>query len=60
MSSIFDQVNKFFGVGEGKSRPDRINDAIKAAEEGKKADKPTLGNPGGKKKKKQSGKKKKK
>lgn len=49
---IFDAVNDFFGVKSGNARDDRINSAIDDAVSGKKADKPTLGNPEGKKKKK--------
>ncbi len=50
--SVFDQVNKFFGLQSGDGRKARHDQAVQDALKGKKANKPTLGNPKGKKEKK--------
>lgn len=50
--SIFDSVNKFFGLQSGSARRKRMDDAISDAEKGTKSKGGTLGNPSPKKKKK--------
>jgi hypothetical protein len=45
--SVFDAVNKFFGVASGSGRKKRMDEAISRAEQGKKSPGATFGNPAG-------------